>query len=307
MLVDEAVRFLAQVPPFQFLEEAALRDVARHLSLEFYPKGAVILAQDGVVGEHLRIVQKGVIKITMRPAGGAEEVVVDYRERGETFGLVSLMGGHQKTTIIALQDAICYLLPKAQLNELMAGNPAVTEYLLQFHLNKYVGMTSREIQGKSLFLGSSDHLLFTAQLKEISRPAAIVVPPGTTIRQVARRMAEDRQSAALVVAEGGAPVGIVTDSDLRSKVVATGADVDGAVEGIMSRPVVTMDENVHCFEAVLRMLQSNIHHVAVTRAGALQGVITNHDFMVLQGRSPLAFSEDIEKQTTLEGLAPVSQ
>ncbi len=36
-------------------------------------------------------------------------------------------------------------------------------------------------------------------------------------------------------------------------------------------------------------------------------MVTNHDFMVLQGRSPLAFSEDIERQTTLEGLAPVSQ
>jgi len=306
MLVEEAVRFLSQVPPFQFLDDAQLRGLAEHLTMEFYPKGAVILQQDGPVGDALPIIQKGVVKITMRPQGDGEEVVVDYRERGETFGLVSLMGGQQKTTIVALQDTLCYRLPKARLNELMAGNPAVTEYLLQFHLNKYVGMTSREIQGKSLFLGSSDHLLFTAQLKEISRPAAIVVTAETTIRQVARRMTEDRQSAALVVGAGGEPVGIVTDSDLRSKVVAAGADIDGTVEAIMSRPVVTMDESVHCFEAVLRMLQSNIHHVAVTRGGALQGVITNHDFMVLQGRSPLAFSEDIEKQTTLEGLAPVS-
>jgi len=307
MLVDEAVRFLAHVPPFQFLDEAGLREVARHLSLEFYPKGAVILTQDGPAGEHLRIVQKGVIKITMRPPGGGEEVVVDYRERGETFGLVSLLGdGLQKTTIIAIQDSICYLLPKAQVNALMASNAAVTEYLLQFHLNKYVGMTSREIQGKSLFLGSSDHLLFTAKLSEIPRTAPTIVPEGTTIQEVARRMAADRQSAAMVVAPDGAPIGIVTDSDLRAKVVATGAPIDGPVTAIMSRPVVTMDEMDHCFEVVLRMLQGNIHHVAVTRDGKLAGVVTNHDFMVLQGRSPLAFSEDIERQTTLEGLAPVS-
>ena len=306
MLVDEAVTFLSQVPPFQFLDEATLRGVAQHLSLEFYPKGAVILSQDGVVGEHLRIVQKGVIKITMRPERGAEEVVVDYRERGETFGLVSLMGGHQKTTIIALQDSLCYLLPKAQLNEMMTRNPGVTEYLLQFHLNKYVGMTSREIQGKSLFLGSSDHLLFTAKVSEIPRTAATIVKEGTSIQEVAQRMAADRQSAALVVDGEGAPIGIVTDSDLRSKVVATGAAIGGPVTTIMSCPVVTMDENDHCFEVVLRMLKGNIHHVAVTREGKLQGVVTNHDFMVLQGRSPLAFSEDIERQSTLEGLAPVS-
>jgi CBS domain-containing protein len=307
MLIDDAVRFLSQIPPFQFLEGPLLREVCQSLTMEFYPKGSTILQQDGLVSESLRIIQKGVVKITLRPKGSGEEVVVDYRERGETFGLVSLMGGHQKTTIVAMQDTICYLLPKVRLNELLTSHPAIMEYLLQFHLTKYVDMTSREIQGKSLYLGSSDRLLFTAQVGEICRLAATIVTPDTTIRQTAQRMVEDRQSAALVVGQSGGPVGIVTDTDLRSKVVAQGHSIDAPVTQVMSSPVITVDEKEPCFEVVLRMLQGNIHHVAVTRDGALCGVITNHDFMVLQGRSPLAFSEDIERQTTLEGLAPVSQ
>ena len=43
MLIDDAVRFLSQVPPFQFLEPDLLREVAQSLSMEFYPKGTVIL------------------------------------------------------------------------------------------------------------------------------------------------------------------------------------------------------------------------------------------------------------------------
>jgi CBS domain-containing protein len=307
MLIDDAVRFLSQIPPFQFLEAPLLREFSQGLSMEFYPKGSVILQQDGPVSESLRIIQKGVVKISLRPKGSGEEMAVDYRERGETFGLVSLMGGHQKTTIVAMQDTICYLLPKDRLNDLMSSHPAITEYLVQFHLTKYVDMTSREIQGKSLFLGSSDHLLFTAQVGEICRMAATTVTPDATIRQTAGRMAQDRQSAALVLGPNGGPVGIVTDSDLRAKVVAAGHSIDAPVTQIMSHPVITVDEKEPCFEVVLRMLQGSIHHVAVTRDGSLCGVITNHDFMVLQGRSPLAFSEDIEMQTTLEGLAPVSQ
>jgi len=307
MLVDDAVRFLSQIPPFQFLEGPLLREVAQSLTLEFYPKGAVIQQQDGPVSEFLRIIQKGVVKITLRPKTGGEEVVVDYRERGETFGLVSLMGGQQKTTIVALQDTLCYLLPKERLNELLGSHPAITEYLLQFHLTKYVDMTSREIQGKSLFLGSSDHLLFTAQVGAICRRTVATVEPDATIREAAQRMSEARRSAVLVLGPGGRPDGIVTDSDLRSKVVARGLSIDEPVTRIMSQPVVTVEERDPCFEVVLRMLQRNIHHVAVTREGVLHGVITNHDFMVLQGRSPLAFSEDIERQTTIEGLAPVSQ
>ncbi len=307
MLVDDAVRFLAQIPPFQFLEGPLLRDLAQSLTMEFYPKGSVILEQDGPVSESLRIIQKGVVKISIRPKGSGDEEVSDYRERGETFGLVSLMGGHQKTTIVAMQDTICYLLPKDRLNDLMSSHPAITEYLLQFHLTKYVDMTSREIQGKSLFLGSSDRLLFTAQVGEICRATATIVAQTATIRETARRMVGDRQSAALVSGPGGKPAGIVTDSDLRAKVVALGHSIDAPVTQIMSQPVITVDEKEPCFEVVLRMLQGNIHHVAVTRDGSLCGMVTTHDFMVLQGRSPLAFSEDIEMQTTLEGLAPVSQ
>jgi len=307
MLIDDAVRFLSQIPPFQFLEGPTLREVAQSLTMEFYPKGTVILQQDGPVSESLRIIQKGVVKISIRPKGSGDEEVSDYRERGETFGLVSLMGGHQKTTIVAMQDTICYLLSRESLNDLMSSHPALTEYLLQFHLTKYVDMTSREIQGKSLLLGSSDRLLFTAKVGEICRSAATIVSPEATIREVAGRMAADRQSAALVAGPGGNPIGIVTDSDLRSKVVALGHSIEAPVSQIMSHPVVKADEHEACFEVVLRMLQGNIHHVAVTRGDSLCGVITNHDFMVLQGRSPLAFSEDIERQTTLEGLAPVSQ
>ena len=74
-------------------------------------------------------------------------------------------------------------------------------------------------------------------------------------------MAEARQSAALVVGPGGGPEGIVTDSDLRTKVVAAGAALDGPVSTIMSRPVVTMDEQAHCFEAVLRKLNITQRHI----------------------------------------------
>lgn len=307
MLIDEAVRFLAQIPPFQFLEASLLRELAHNLTMEFYPKGTVILQQDGPVGDHLQIIQKGGVKITLRPKGGSEDVAMDYRERGETFGLVSLMGGHQLTTIVAVQDTICYLLPKARFNEMVVSHPAITEYLLQFHLTKYADMTSREIQGKSLFLESSDHLLFTAQVGEICQRFTTVVEADTTIRQTARRMGEERQSAALVVGPKGEPIGILTDSDFRSKVVAQGQPIDGPVSRVMSHPVVSVDEKAPCFEVVLKMLQHDIYHVAVTREGAIRGVVTNHDFLVLQGRSPLAFSEDIEHQTTLDGLAPVSR
>ncbi len=47
MILEEVVNFLKKEPPFQFLDDAALRSVADSLSIEFYPKDTVILKQDG--------------------------------------------------------------------------------------------------------------------------------------------------------------------------------------------------------------------------------------------------------------------
>lgn len=57
--VEEAVAFLKKVPPFQFLEDPPLRELARAIELEYYPTGTVILEQDGPPSEHLLVVKKG--------------------------------------------------------------------------------------------------------------------------------------------------------------------------------------------------------------------------------------------------------
>jgi CBS domain-containing protein len=104
----------------------------------------------------------------------------------------------------------------------------------------------------------------------------------------------------------GAPIGIATDRDLREKVVAEGRDVRAPLRDIMSRPLIQVDAKDHCFEAVLRMIKHNIHHVLVSREGRVRGVLTNHDLMLLQGTSPLSLAKDIEGQQTIEGLAAAS-
>ena len=101
-------------------------------------------------------------------------------------------------------------------------------------------------------------------------------------------------------------MGIVTDRDLREKVVARGRSVDDPVRDIMSLPLVRVDVKDYCFEAVLKMIKHNIHHILVIKEGQLKGVLTNHDLMLLQGTSPLSFAKDLESQESIEGLVPVS-
>lgn len=89
--MEDVVSFLQKTPPFQFLHETEIEAVARNLSLEFYPKDALILKQDGPPSDALRIIKKGSVTVSMTSEHG-EEMVIDRRGEGDTFGFLSLVG-----------------------------------------------------------------------------------------------------------------------------------------------------------------------------------------------------------------------
>jgi len=306
VIAEDIVVFLKNVPPFQFLEEADLRAVAENLTIEFYPKDAVILKQDTPASDSLRIIKKGGVIVSVRTENG-EEVIIDHRGEGDTFGLISLMGqDRQKTTVVALEDTICFLLGREKILELIESNPAFTEYFLQSHFTKYVDKVYREMHSKSLFYGSSDHLLFTTPVGDIATTGVVTVEQDTTIRNAALEMSKNRISCLIVMDRNGLPAGIITDRDLREKVVARGRSVNDPVKDIMTLPLIRVDVKDYCFEAVLKMIKHNIHHILVIKEGRLKGVLSNHDLMLLQGSSPLSFAKDLESQESIDGLVPVS-
>ena len=67
---DQVVAFLKNVPPFQFLPVAGLADLARSMSLEYFPKGTVILRAGRRTSESLYVVQKGGVQLAIRTEVG---------------------------------------------------------------------------------------------------------------------------------------------------------------------------------------------------------------------------------------------
>ena len=302
MVIEDVVDFLRGIPPFQFLDEAVLNDIIGGISMEFYPKDRVILRQDGPASDSLRIIKNGGVKISLKSDDG-EDIVIDYRGEGESFGLVSLMGKEkQKTTIVAVDDTVCYLLSKDKVFSLIDSQPVFTEYFLQSHFTKYMDKTCSEMRNRSFFYGSSDHILLTTHVGEIANKEAITVSDGATIQEAARVMAQHRISSVVVMDGNNLPVGLVTDRDLREKVVARGRNPGETVRNIMSLPLIRIDAKDFCFEAVLKMLKYNVHHLLVIKDGALRSVVTDHDLLLLQGKSPLSLAKDIESRQTIESL-----
>jgi len=301
--VEEVVEFLRRVPPFQFLEEPALRELARAVTPAYFPAGTVILRQDGPPSEHLMIIKKGGTKVFVRTAE-REEALVDFRGEGDVIGFLSLYtGDRSRTTVEATQDTICYLVAEADFRRILDANPAIREYLHRAFLRKYLDRTLHEMRTRSLLVGGGERLLFTTPVGELASTAVATAPVTVSIREAAEAMTGRRVSSLVLLDAAGAPAGIVTDRDIRDKVVAAGRDVAAPVAGIMSAPLVSADARDYAFEALLAMIHHNIHHLLVLEEGRLRGIITNHDLMVLQGTSPLSVVQEIEHQPEVAGVA----
>lgn len=300
-IIEDVIDFLKAVPPFEFLPNEVINSVTVKASMEYYPKGTHILIQDGPPSEYLYVIKKGGVKVYRKI--NDEEVVIDYRSEGDSFGFVSLISGDKsRANIVAIDDTICYLIPKETINFLINKYPEVRDFFLRSFMNLYLDRGIQQEHSKKSLALTVDKILFTTPVEDIATKEVISVPEHTSIREAAKIMCENSISSLIVMDRDGIPVGIITDKDLRKKVVASARNVEEPVKNIMSYPIIKIDAKDYCFEAVVKMLKYNIHHLLVIKNGQISGIVTNHDIMMLQGLSPITIVRDLEIQQSVDGL-----
>jgi CBS domain-containing protein len=300
MISEESINFLKSVPPFQFLDEAVLKTVAENLSMEFIPRDSLVLTQEGPPSGVLRVIKKGGVKVFLIHDG---EIVLDYKGRGDSFGYVSLISGDKsRVNVKTIEDSLFYQIPRDVVLRISNEAPLFGEYFMKSFLKNYLDKTYREMRNKNLLFKEGEKLLYTTPVKNLLTRGAVTAPPTISIKDAANTMSVNGISSIILTDEGNVPCGIVTDRDLRDRVVSKGIDPSQPVQSIMSSSVVTVDSGKTCFDALAIMMKHNIHHLVVTDGGRLGGMVTNHDFMILQGTSPLSILKNIDRQKNAEGL-----
>ena len=307
VVTSRVVGFLRTVPPFLFLPQAELEAIAGSVSLEYFPKNRVILEAGSKAAESLFVVQKGGVKLTLQTEQ-ADEIVLDVRAEGEMFGLLSVLGGDvARLDVTAVEDTLCYTIPWAQVQRLISQHPEFSAYLLKTSVTRYMDHALAEMRARTRLLGEGERLLYSLTVNDVVRKPALLCPEITSVQEAARQMRGADASCIFVTGRDGRAAGIVTDNDFTEKVVARGMPLDSPITQVMCAPVISVESTERVFQVLLQMLAHDIHHVLVTEDGLPRKVVTNHDLMLLQGKSPLNVARNIERQQTLEGLAAAQQ
>jgi CBS domain-containing protein len=135
----------------------------------------------------------------------------------------------------------------------------------------------------------------TLPVTSVTRSRPLFCDPGTTAREAAEVMIAEKRSAILVRGPGGVGIqGIVTDVDLRDKVVVGGVSRHAPVTEIMSSPVHTIGAEVLAPEASIAMMTAGVNHMPVIDVDdGVVGILSASSLMSLESRSPFALRREI--------------
>ncbi len=144
-----------------------------------------------------------------------------------------------------------------------------------------------ELQTSSLYLSDA--------ASKLAR-AAVYCSMETPIRRAAALMTRAGEDAILVASEAGDAVGILTDHDMRERVVAgQRIGLEAPVREIMTSPLEWITDDALLSEAVAMMRERDIGHLVVKRAsGQVTGILRARDLVHLHRNTAVLVQQALE-------------
>ncbi|MFI5100169.1 MAG: putative nucleotidyltransferase substrate binding domain-containing protein [Actinomycetes bacterium] len=271
--MHDIAEFLRRHPPFDALDDAALERVSDAVHIEYFPAGAVVLEQEDAGGSGY-VIRTGAVDLV------EDDRVVDHREVGDVFGVAStLTGAPTKLRVSAHDDLLVYRFPASVLAPPPTG-----------------------ASGATAATGSVGPMV-----RSILRPA-VVLDPDDRVRDAVLRMGEAGVSAVLVRQRDGG-LGIVTDRDLRSRVLAVhGRGPETPLREVMSQDAVSTGAGTPTDEALLLMLEHAVRHLpVVARDGRVLGLVEDVDLLAAEGHAPFRLRRAVTTAADLEDLVDLAR
>jgi CBS domain-containing protein len=303
--MDPASSFLANVPPFDRLPEADIELAARTLTKSHQLKDMTLCVQGKTRLRFVYIVIEGVLEQFILENG--EKILRTYLHEHSIYGGLSLLfnAGLSIRTVRSIEDSTLYRLPRDIFLDICARNVAFTQHFTTLFSRKmqdrpYVAFIAKSAGNDPDAFASG---FLNRPLADVFSKAILSCPDHASVQDAARMMTHKQRSAAAVLDPTGTAVGLITDNDIRSKIVAQDRPHSTKVRDIMSHPLITLPHDAGIFEAILLMMQHAIKHVAVLDTSSqLLGIASEEDLLLAQGQSPVFLMHEIRQAASVDEL-----
>ncbi len=287
--------FIEGLPTFRGANAEAMYSLAGTISIAYQRRGSVFPPQSDT--PMLYILRQGAVELR-NDKGALWRKLAEgecYCNACEDEAPLERVSGH------CSEDTLLYQIPCEAMHALYREQPELRRNL-QRDRSERLREATLEYAAEGLGQGS---LMQLAAGHLIDR-AATTIDIGASAQQAAERMGEAEVSA-IVITEGERLLGILTDKDLRKRLVAQGLPAETPVRELMTAEPQTLESDTPAFEAKLLMARSNIHHLPVMREGQLIGLLTHGDLIRYESGNPVYLIEEMRRSHQLEQLAELSR
>jgi len=276
---------------FGLLDDPARQALAEAFRLQRFAAGDV-LAERGAVPARLALLLHGEVELRL-----SEPETRLHLRAGDLFGCGAVPAGDAAAwTAQAVSAGGVAWLDADDLAQARQAQPLL-EALLQPPAADAVAAGPSRAAPRN----DSQASLLTTPVRALIRREPVTLPPTTPIREAAQLMRDKRVSSVLLV-EQEHLFGLVTDRDLRNRVLAQGLDTSRPILEIATLAPLSVAIAAPAFDALLLMARNNIHHVPVLDGQRVAGMITATDLTEQHSTSAVYLAGDIHRVGTLEGL-----
>ena len=290
----EILDFLRRYPPFSELPEETLQQAATRVEVAYFKEGEQIL-EFGQSIDAFYVVRSGAVEVFRRNGD-----LYNRLSEGGFFGEFGLLR-HKKVRfpVVALEDTLTYCLPEPLFTELFENNELFADA---------VEVEDRTRLRQAVSRREDANQLMTSRILRLISREPVTLDGTASIHQAAVHMSEEKVSSLLITDSASGEInGIITDKDLRNRVIAERLSYETPVAEIMSENLITIDARQYVFEAMLEMLRHNRHHLPVMRHGKVLGIVALADIIRYESQNSLFVVSSIFRQHSIEELSSLAR
>jgi len=281
--------FLNTSAPFDVLDKEQKLELVKHTELIYLTADNVGDLQKGK--SSLFLIQNGQFSVQ------DSDAPLRHLSEGDYFGYTNIMEKRNFSLSISVDSpGLVYCFEASAVTPLFEL-PAIRNF--------FDGLRNNALQNHAI--SDSNSMWLYKGLEDVINKSPVSVDVETSITAAAQLMTTQKVSSLLVTREDKL-IGIITDRDLRSRVVAASLDTHLPVSHIMTPNPAQIMGNRTLFDALALMTERNIHHLPVIDQQTLVplGMVTASDIIRHQRGNVLFIIGELSKAENLYELTRLS-
>lgn len=283
--------FFSSVEPFCSLEEERFGSVLANIDVAYYRNRDIIM-QRGQEPEYYYIIAKGMVEEIDEEENSSFYAVKD------SFDAASLLQNRVRHQYIAAEETLCFVLKKEIFLQLIKSDAAFESYFLHNLSEKMNALLERDINKEMASF-------MATRVRDCVVHPPVVVSHDASIRDAVACMSQNKSDSLIVQFPDGGE-GLVTNTDLREKVILPDLSYDTAIGTIVVKKLITIEESDFLFNALLLLIEHSIKRIIVQRDGKTVGVLEQIDLLSSISSKAHLTNMQIQQARTVDELKAAS-